>query len=103
MNLTQIRNLRGLSQQALADMIGKDKATISRAESLSDGTTMKIYKACAKALGVTLYDLFADSRSAAEAELVRAFRNIPAERHEQLLGLIRLAESQPLASSQSEK
>ena len=94
MNMTRIRNMRGLSQQALADMIGKDKATISRAEAQFDGTTLGVYKLCAVALGVTLADIFSDDRSKIELELVQAFRRIPAVRHHQILGLLQVAEAQ---------
>ena len=102
MNLTRLRNLRGLSQQALADMIGRDKATISRAESMFDGTTLGVYKACADALKVTLADIFSDSRSEIETELIVAFRGIPPERHAQLLGLLKLAESHNGTTRQEE-
>lgn len=103
MNLQRIRRLQGLTQVDLADKIGVDQSTIVRAEKQHGSAKLSTYQACADALGVTLADIFCDPRSAEEAELIRAFRNIPAERHEQLLGLIRLAESQPPASPQSEK
>lgn len=103
MNLKRIRRLRGLTQEQLADMVGVNQSTILRAEKVDESAKLSTYQACADALGIPLVDLFTDPRSAEEAELIRAFRNIPADRHAQLLGLIRLAESQPLASPQSEK
>lgn len=93
MNLAAIRRMRGLSQRALGEMIGKDAATINRAEAMHRSATLLTYQKCAEALGVTLADLFTDERSAIEAELVRVFRRIPEDRYQELLGLLRLAES----------
>lgn len=91
MKLTEIRKRRGLSQRALADMIGMDAATVNRAEAMSPTAKLETYKKCADALGVSLADIFDDSRSELEADLIRAFRQIPADRHAELLGLIRMA------------
>lgn len=102
MNLARIRNLRGLSQQALADMIGKDKATISRAEKLFGGTTIKIYMLCAEALGVTIYDLFSEQRDEAEREIVTAYRNARPEVRELLVRMVKQAEIQPASFPQSD-
>lgn len=102
-NLATIRNMRGLSQQALADMISKDKATISRAESLSDGTTMKIYKACAIALDVTLEDLFCDLRTDVEMEIVKIFREASEPRKAFLKDLLLVAETHAAAMPQGKK
>lgn len=99
MNLAAIRNMRGLSQRALGEMIGKDAATINRAEKLHKSATLLTYSKCAEALGVTLTDLFKDERSAIEMELVRVFRRIPKEKYQELLGLLRLAESHDPASN----
>lgn len=93
MNLARIRQERGLSQRALADMIGMDPATVNRAEKMAATAKLSTYVACAKALGVTLSDIFGEYRSPREAALLEAFRRIPEERHDELLGLIRLAAS----------
>lgn len=90
MNLTRIREARGLSQRALADMIGMDAATVNRAEKMHHSAKLATYIMCAEALGVTLADIFGDDRSAIEAELVKAFRQVPPERHDELLAMLRL-------------
>lgn len=93
MKLTHFRNARGLSQRELAAMIGMDAATVNRAEKMSPSTKLATYVKCAEALGVSLSDIFCENRSAIEADLLAAFRQIPTERHQELLGLIRLAAS----------
>ena len=98
MKLAQIRNARGLKQRDLAEMIGMDAATITRAEHMAPTAKLATYQKCADALGVTLADLFCEDRTAIEADLLEAFRRIPADRHLELLGLIRLAASHGDAS-----
>ena len=91
MNLTRIRKLRGLNQQQLAEMVGVDQSTIQRAETMHQSAKLATYRMCAEALGVTLPELFSDDRAAAEAELIRLFREIPEEKHPDLLRLLALA------------
>jgi len=91
MRLAEIRNQRGLRQRDLADLIGMDAATVNRAEKMAKTAKLETYQKCAAALGVSLSDIFCEERPAIEAELLRAFRGIPKARHEELLGLIRLA------------
>lgn len=93
MKLTHIRNTRGLTQRELAAMIGMDAATVNRAEKMAPTTKLATYVKCAEALGVTLSDIFCENRSVIETELLAAFRAIPPERHQELLGLIQLAAS----------
>lgn len=93
MKLTHLRNTRGLTQRELAAMIDMDAATVNRAEKMAPSTKLATYVKCAEVLGVTLSDIFCEDRNAIEAELVAAFRAIPQERHQELLGLIRLAAS----------
>lgn len=97
MNLTKIREARGLSQRALADMIGMDAATVNRAEKMHHTAKLATYILCAEALGVTLSDIFGDDRTAIEQELLRAFRRVPAERHDELLALVRLVRAEGAA------
>ena len=49
MNLAAIRHMRGLSQRALGEMIGKDAAAINRAESMHRSATLLTYQKCADA------------------------------------------------------
>lgn len=100
MNLTRIRKLRGLSQRALAELIGVDASTIHRAEVGHESAKLATYQACADALGVTLADLFADDLSPVEREFLRLFRSIPPEKHEALRAALALAQVQPQPSNQ---
>lgn len=94
MNLARIRELRGLNQRQLAEMVGVDQSTIQRAETAHPSAKLATYKRCADALRVSLSDIFADDRSAIELELLSVFRNVPADRREALIAALRLAQSQ---------
>lgn len=91
MNLKAIRQARGLTQAQLAEMVGVDQSTITRAEAMHESAKLATYSRCAEVLGVTLADLFADSRSAIEARVLLAFRALPISRHDELLQLMHLA------------
>lgn len=80
MNLTRLRKARGLSLDALGEMIGKDASTVQRAEKMHQSAKLETYKLCAEALDVTLADIFSDELSPVERALVKAFRNTPEER-----------------------
>lgn len=80
MRLKQIRKAKGLSQAEIADMIGVNQSTISKMENGDPGCTIDKFQAYAAALGVTLSELFADDREAAESILVSAFRGLSADR-----------------------
>jgi transcriptional regulator with XRE-family HTH domain len=77
MNLARLREERGLTQAELAEMVGVSQPTITRAEQGHVTARLETYKKCADALGVSLAEIFADDRSALEAQLVRAFRRLP--------------------------
>ncbi len=99
MNLAKIRNSRKLSQRALGEMVGMDAATIQRAEVMHPTAKLATYKKCAEALGVTLPDLFVEDQTPVEAELLRIFRSIPEDRHDEILAIIRLVETQDRKAS----
>ena len=99
MNLPRIRKARGLSQSDLADMIGMDTATVSRAESMNKTAKLETYQLCAKALGITLADIFCDSMESIESELIAAYRASP-ESHQVFAGLIDMAKARAQASGQ---
>lgn len=98
MRLAQIRNERGLSQKALGEMIGKDASTIQRAETMHHSAKLATYAACAKALKVTLADIFSDDLSPVERHVLETFRAAPPEARERLAQLLELAAT-PLSSS----
>lgn len=91
MNLTLLREARGWRQEDLAEKIGVHPSTISRAESMHPSAKLETYAACAKELGVTLGDLFAENRSVVEVEFLRLFRQIDPSRHDDLRAAMRLA------------
>lgn len=100
MNLPRIRKARGLSQTDLADMIGMDTATISRAENMSKTAKLETYQLCAMALGITLADIFCESMEPIERELIAAYRASP-DSHRAFEGLVEMAKARAQASSLS--
>lgn len=101
MNLARIRKARGLSQGDLADMIGRDTATISRAENMSKTAKLETYQLCAKALNVTLADIFCDDIAPIERELLEAFRAVPEQQRGSFANLIDMAKALAQASGRS--
>lgn len=67
MRLAEIRKARGLTQEHLAEMIGKHASTIQRAEVMHPSAKLETYLACADALKISVADLFVDDLSAADA------------------------------------
>lgn len=82
MRIAELRRARGLTQVALAEMAGVEQPTISRIENGDDGVSLRVLKACASALGVTVAELFLDRRTAAEQELLRLYRQLSPERQQ---------------------
>ena len=56
-NIKYLRNIKGLSQQGLADKVGVDRSTISRIENSEIETTIDNALKIARVLGVELQDL----------------------------------------------
>lgn len=90
-NLSRYRELKGLSQRELADMLGVSQPTIQRAEAEAPTAKLGTYKRCADVLGVTLADIFSD-RDAMEDRLLEAFRRIPRRKHDQLMAILEVAQ-----------
>lgn len=101
MNLARIRKARGLSQTDLAEMIGKDTATISRAENMHKSAMLETYQQCADALKITLADIFCEDIAPIERELLAAFRAFPEDQRGGFVGLIDMAKARAQASGQS--
>jgi transcriptional regulator with XRE-family HTH domain len=76
MNLVNLRKRRNLNQTQLAERIGVDQTTISRAERMAPSTTLDIYLRIADELGVSLAEIFGDERSSEEAALLRTYRSL---------------------------
>lgn len=101
MNLPRIRKARGLSQADLAEMIDRDTATVSRAEGMKKTAKLETYQLCAKALGITLSDIFCEDITPVERELIAAFRASDPSQRAVLAGLIDMAKSRAQASGPS--
>lgn len=99
-HLARIRELRGLNQRQLGEMIGRDQSTIQRAETGHPSAKLATYVACAEALGVTLADLFAADMTPIERQLVTIFRSVPPEKHAQLLQVLELAATLPASKGE---
>lgn len=95
MKLRAIRESKGLSQAQLGELIGKNQATIQRAETMHKSAKLETYIACADALGVDLGDIFSDSRSDEEALLVIAYRSASSAARSRVLADLSEAESLP--------
>ena len=95
MKIKEPRKAKGLSQGELAEMIGTTQPTISKMEAGDAGCTIGLYRAYADAVGVTLSDLFADDRSAAELALIKTFRTLSPDRQAGWLEMARLVQSAP--------
>lgn len=89
MNIANLRRLRGLNQNELADLVGITQGAISRAEAGEDGVTLRNYKAIADALRVPLAELFQDDRTKAENEIMDLFRRLPKDRQQVWLEMSR--------------
>jgi transcriptional regulator with XRE-family HTH domain len=100
MNLPRIRKARGLSQSDLAEMIGMDTATVSRAENMKKSVKLETYQLCAMALGITLADIFCETMEPVERELIAAYRASP-DSHRAFEGLVDMAKARAQASDQS--
>lgn len=94
MSIEKIRSARALNQVELAELAGVSQATLSRAENLDDGTTLRTMRAIAGALGVPLRDLF-DDRPEAERVLIEVFRQLPQDRQELWLQMSRTFAQSP--------
>ena len=90
-NLAHIRELRGLSQKQLADMIGANQATISKIESGTGNPTLSMINRLAKALEVEPHQLF--SLSAIQQRALSAVEKIkdPARQEAALIVLESMA------------
>jgi transcriptional regulator with XRE-family HTH domain len=98
--LKEARAMRDVSQRALGAMLGMTKKTgsvrINRYEQQTSKADMETASAMAKALGVPLAYLFAESDDL--AEMILAFSKLPKSTRAKLL-----TEAQQLAGAKSDK
>lgn len=100
MNLRRIRELRGLKQADLADMIGKDKSTVSRAEAMHPTAKLETYQLCAVALGITLADIFCDDITPVKRELLDMIDRLPEDKLATVSDLLKMAVGDGRAADQ---
>lgn len=101
-NLAHYRNLRGLNQYELADMLGVSQPTIQRAEAEAPSAKLGTYKACAKVLDITLSQIFSD-RTPFEEDVIRLLRKVHPSRMDQVLGVLDMAKALPPVDEQQPK
>lgn len=89
MMLAKLREAKGLRQEDLAEMIGMDKATISRAENMSSTAKLSTYIACAAALKVPLFHIFAGSHD--EISLIDNFSQLDVRYQNMILAIAKCA------------
>ena len=95
MNLQRFRREKRLTQKDLADMVGVDAATISRAEVGHPSARLETYRMCAQALGVSLASIFSEPLTAEEAALLSLFRAIPESGRAKVRAILELAQASP--------
>ncbi|WP_299945297.1 helix-turn-helix transcriptional regulator [uncultured Ruegeria sp.] len=93
-NLARYRELKGLSQRDLAEVLKVSQPTIQRAESEAPSAKLETYKLCANYFGITLSDIFSD-RTEVEDRFLQMLREVPDQKLDQVMGLIELAKSIP--------
>lgn len=91
-NIKSLRKALGLTQAALAEMVGVKQPHIVRIEKGDLGVTLKVYADIADALRVPLHALFLDDLSQIEAGLIRGFRALPPDRQKGWADALSLAE-----------
>lgn len=90
-NLKRIRQSKGLSQEALAEMVGCNQATISKLERGNDkNVTLRLIRLIARALKVSPVELFGLPPD--DQRLLDAIRQAPEDRREAILLLLQARE-----------
>ncbi|WP_299734698.1 helix-turn-helix transcriptional regulator [uncultured Roseobacter sp.] len=92
-NLAAFRDLRGLNQQELAELIGVNQSTIQRAEAEHPSAKLITYKKCAAALGITLDQVFGPARSEIQQRLHDALDLVPDEHHDDVRAILNLVKA----------
>lgn len=75
-------------------MVGVKQPHISRIERGDDGPPLRVFKAIAEALNVSITDLVSDDRTAAELALVDAFRALPPARQQGWIDMARAVQAE---------
>lgn len=99
-NIARIRQARGLNQTQLAELVGVAQPHISRIENGYEKPPLLLFRLIADKLHVSLADIVADERTAAELALIDAFRALPAGRQQGWLDMARLVQDQAEATAE---
>lgn len=91
MDIARFRKARGLSQRDVAEILGCDQSTVQRAETMHKSAKLTTYQEYANAFGVQLWQLFSDDVTPDEVEILKIFRRVPKEKHDDLFSLLKLA------------
>lgn len=90
--LREVRKARGMSQQALGDLVGCSKMKISDVERDQMGLTLHFMRQCAKALGVHLTDLLLPgdrpTPSHVESQVLAAFNALAPDDQKSALAVL---------------
>ncbi|SDW77563.1 helix-turn-helix domain-containing protein [Roseicitreum antarcticum] len=98
-NVGRLRDLRGLNQTQLAELVGTTQPHISRIERGDPGIPVLKFAHIAKALNVSISDLFSPERTKQEEILLGAFRRLPAARQ---MGWIDMAKAIQVEKNEAE-
>lgn len=93
MNLRALRQIRGLTQKELAELIGVDQSTIQRAEAMHPSAKLATYLACAEALETTLSEIFSEDSDTLAAALIHRIRSLDDEAQRRAIAILDIAES----------
>lgn len=96
-NLAALRDLRGLTQQQLAEMVGLNQSTIQRAEREHPSAKLVTFRVCADALGVSMSQIFGNAHSELHQELYKVLEGVPKERIPEVKALLKLVSTPPHA------
>ena len=94
MNVKQIRKMRGLNQEELADLMSASQATISNIENGFDGVTLRQLRKCAEVLDVPIHALLTEDVDVSEQILIDIFRALPDDRKRGWLDMATLAKAE---------
>lgn len=89
--LRVLRKIKGFSQGDLADAAGVEQSYISKIENGWEGVTLRNLRFIAEALDVEVHELLSPETSAAEAALIKVFRDLSPERQKGWVEMARLA------------
>lgn len=92
LRVRELRTLHGLTQETLAERVGFRASYVSQIENGSKGATLETLAAIARALGMTLSELFLDVDQPLPNELARLSTALAGQSPERQRTLLRILE-----------